>query len=184
MNNINSNSRTNAFEATNSGQDCAHHAATVLASIWGLIVSLVVSYPEFAVVYHRNGEGGIRTLGYIVVLRKCCDGEPPKSARDSIARGGGGIRHRALLLERRLVGVASKDAKRNGNVTDKRVAELVEELLVVKQADGASIRYRQSLRSHLRRFAATFKTNVGSVTRQQSMPGYDLQAEVFEHAGI
>jgi hypothetical protein len=89
---------------------------------------------------------------------------------------------RSYLSGESLVEVASKDAKRNGNVTDKRVAELVEELLVVKQADGASIRYRQSLRNHLRRFAATFKTNVGSVTRQQSMPGYDLQAEVFEHA--
>jgi len=71
---------------------------------------------------------------------------------------------RSYLIGESLVEVASKHAKRNGNVTDKRVAELVEELLVVKEADGASIRYRQSLRSHLRRFAAAFKTNIGSVT--------------------
>lgn len=71
---------------------------------------------------------------------------------------------RSYLIGESLVEVASKHAKRNGNVTDKRVAELVEELLAVKEADGASIRYRQSLRSHLRRFAAAFKTNIGSVT--------------------
>ena len=71
---------------------------------------------------------------------------------------------RSYLSGESLVEVARKHSTRNGNVTDKRVAELVEELLVVKEADGASIRYRQSLRSHLRRFAAAFKTNVGSIT--------------------
>jgi len=30
------------------------------------IVSIVVSYPEVAVIYDGNGEGGIRTLGSIL----------------------------------------------------------------------------------------------------------------------
>jgi hypothetical protein len=61
--------------------------------------------------------------------------------------------------------VAAKDyAKRKHNVIDKKVSEIVDELLAAKKRDGVSIRYLQSLRSHLRRFASAFQVNIGSIT--------------------
>jgi integrase len=60
---------------------------------------------------------------------------------------------------------AAKDyAKRKHNVVDKRVGEIVEELLAAKERDGLSLRYLQTLRSHLHRFAAAFQVNIGAVT--------------------
>jgi integrase len=47
---------------------------------------------------------------------------------------------------------------------DKNIAELTEELLEAKKRDGLSIRHIQSLRSHLRRFAATFPIGIRSIT--------------------
>jgi integrase len=47
---------------------------------------------------------------------------------------------------------------------DKKVDEIVTELLEDKKQNGASVRYIQSLRSHLTRFAAAFRCNIGSVT--------------------
>ncbi len=55
-------------------------------------------------------------------------------------------------------------ARRNGNHHDKPVAEIVQELLADKKRNGASVRYIQSLRSHLTRFAEAFHCNIGSVT--------------------
>ena len=45
-----------------------------------------------------------------------------------------------------------------------RIAEIVTELLEDKKQNGASVRYIQSLRSHLTRFAEAFRCNIGSVT--------------------
>jgi integrase len=60
---------------------------------------------------------------------------------------------------------AVKDhATRKRKTVQKRVGEIVEELLAAKQRDGLSIRYIQSLRSHLRRFAAAFHVNISSIT--------------------
>jgi integrase len=53
---------------------------------------------------------------------------------------------------------------RQRSVIPKRVGEVVEELLVAKKRDGLSIRYIQSLRSHLRRFASSFQTNISAIT--------------------
>ena len=47
---------------------------------------------------------------------------------------------------------------------DKRIHEIVDELLEDKKQNGASVRYIQSLRSHLTRFADAFHCNIGSVT--------------------
>jgi integrase len=47
---------------------------------------------------------------------------------------------------------------------NKLVADVVAELLEDKQTHGASIRYIQSLRQSLNRFAHRFHTNIGSVT--------------------
>ncbi len=46
---------------------------------------------------------------------------------------------------------------------DKRVREIVEELLAAKKRDGLSVRYIETLRSHLSRFASAFETNIGSL---------------------
>jgi integrase len=47
---------------------------------------------------------------------------------------------------------------------DKKIDRIVAELLEDKKQNGSSVRYIQSLRSHLTRFAAAFRCNIGSVT--------------------
>ena len=59
---------------------------------------------------------------------------------------------------------AAKEYARKHKHSDKRVRDVVDELLAAKKSDGLSIRYIQSLRSHLSRFASAFHTNIGSVT--------------------
>jgi integrase len=60
---------------------------------------------------------------------------------------------------------AVKDhATRKRKTTQKRVSEIVEELLAAKKRDGLSIRYIQSLRSHLRRLAAAFHVNISAIS--------------------
>jgi integrase len=53
---------------------------------------------------------------------------------------------------------------RRRQVAEKPVRAVVDELLAAKKRDGLSVRYLQTLRSHLNRFAAAFATNIGSVT--------------------
>src|SRR5436190_17615600 len=62
-----------------------------------------------------------------------------------------------------LLSAVKEHARRRHHVVDKRVPEIVEELLAAKQRDGLSERYIQTLRSHLNRFASAFQTNIGSV---------------------
>ena len=61
---------------------------------------------------------------------------------------------------------AAKDyAQRHAFITaSKTVAKVVEELLNAKEQDGMSLRYLQSLRSHLNRFAKHFGMNISTVT--------------------
>jgi integrase len=47
------------------------------------------------------------------------------------------------------------------------VASVVEELLSAKHADGVSIRYRETIRSHLHRFATCFQVGISSITTNQ-----------------
>jgi integrase len=62
-----------------------------------------------------------------------------------------------------LLSAVKEHARRSVHVVDKRVPEILEEFLAAKQRDGVSLRYIQSLRSHLNRFASAFQTNIGSV---------------------
>jgi integrase len=62
-----------------------------------------------------------------------------------------------------LLSAVKEHSRRRHHVADKRVPEIVEELLAAKQRDGLSERYIQTLRSHLNRFASAFQTNIGSV---------------------
>ena len=67
-----------------------------------------------------------------------------------------------------LITAAKQYAQRNAFVSvRKTVADVVEELLAAKRQDGMSLRYMQSLRSHLNRFARHFAMNVGTVTAAQ-----------------
>ena len=67
-----------------------------------------------------------------------------------------------------LITAAKEYAQRHAFVTvRKTVTEVVEELLDAKQQDGMSVRYLQSLRSHLNRFAEHFGMNISGVTAAQ-----------------
>ncbi|HEY3855975.1 MAG TPA: hypothetical protein VGO67_16425 [Verrucomicrobiae bacterium] len=55
----------------------------------------------------------------------------------------------------------------------KAVADVVSELIAVKVSDGASDRYVQDLRSRLSRFAESFKTEIGKVTKEQIQAWFD-----------
>ena len=48
-------------------------------------------------------------------------------------------------------------------VVEKRVGEIVHELLAAKQSAGLSDRYVETLRTYLLRFADSFQTNIGSI---------------------
>jgi integrase len=78
---------------------------------------------------------------------------------------------------------AVKDfAARNRRVTAKPVAEVVEELLALKEARKASPRYLQDLRSRLRRFAGDCRKNCGDVLTsdvQGWLDGQQLAAQSY-----
>jgi integrase len=56
--------------------------------------------------------------------------------------------------------VATRKRKK---ITEKRVGEIVDELLAAKRNAGLSDRYIETLRTYLLRFANSFQTNIGSV---------------------
>jgi len=53
--------------------------------------------------------------------------------------------------------------RRRKKIIEKRVREVVDELLVAKQSAGLSERYIETLRTYLNRFADSFQTTIGSV---------------------
>ena len=53
--------------------------------------------------------------------------------------------------------------RKRKKITEKRVGEIVEELLAAKQNAGLSDRYIETLRTYLNRFAGSFQTNIGSI---------------------
>jgi integrase len=53
---------------------------------------------------------------------------------------------------------------RNKKITDKRVVDVVAELIARKVSQGASVRYQQDLRSRLNKFGKKFQCNIGSVS--------------------
>jgi integrase len=71
---------------------------------------------------------------------------------------------RQALNGESLLSAAKEHAARRCNVIDRKVKEVVSELISAKQSDGLSVRYIQTLRSHLNRFASAFQTNIGSIT--------------------
>ncbi|HJY54614.1 MAG TPA: tyrosine-type recombinase/integrase [Candidatus Udaeobacter sp.] len=71
---------------------------------------------------------------------------------------------RSKLDGESLVSVVNEYVARKRNVLQRRVGEIVDELLVAKEHDGLSPRYVYALRSDLTRFKNSFQTNIGSVT--------------------
>ena len=71
---------------------------------------------------------------------------------------------RAHLDGESLLSAAKAYVRRKGSHHDKRVGEIVAELLQDKKQNGASAIHIKSLRVHLNRFAAAFHCNIGSVT--------------------
>jgi len=49
----------------------------------------------------------------------------------------------------------------------KNIAEIVHDLLCAKEQDGLSVRYIQTIRSHLTRFAGAFELDIASITAPQ-----------------
>jgi integrase len=54
--------------------------------------------------------------------------------------------------------------RKRRKIVEKRVGEIVDELLKAKQNAGLSKRYIETLRTYLLRFAASFQTNIGSMS--------------------
>jgi integrase len=63
-----------------------------------------------------------------------------------------------------LLSAVKQHVARRRDVIDKRVPEIVAEFLAIKERDGVSQRYIETLRHCLNRFAAAFQTHIGSVT--------------------
>jgi integrase len=67
-----------------------------------------------------------------------------------------------------VIAAAKEYGRRNQiEAVRKSVPDLVEEFLEAKEQDGMNLRYRQTLRSHLRRFGEHFRMNIGTVTCAQ-----------------
>jgi integrase len=67
-----------------------------------------------------------------------------------------------------LIAAAKEHGRRHAIATvRKSIGEAVKEILAAKKQDGMSVRYLQSLRSHLNRFAEHFQMNVSSITAAQ-----------------
>src|SRR5437016_1525720 len=67
-----------------------------------------------------------------------------------------------------LIAAAKEHGRRHATATvRKSIAETVKEILEAKKQDGMSVRYLQSLRSHLSRFAEHFRMNITTVTAAQ-----------------
>ncbi len=58
-------------------------------------------------------------------------------------------------------------AKGKDQVDSPEVGQIIHELLAAKEADGLSERYLQTIRSHLVRFASSFKSSIRSITASQ-----------------
>jgi len=71
---------------------------------------------------------------------------------------------RSKLEGESLVSVVNDYLSRKRNIPQRRVGEIVDELLLAKEHDGLSPRYVYALKSDLTRFKNSFHTNIGSVT--------------------
>jgi len=81
-----------------------------------------------------------------------------------------------------VVAAAKFYRERHKKITPKRVADVVAELLTLKQSRGGADRYVRDLRLRLSRFAADFQCNIGSVTTpdlQSWLDGLKLSSQSY-----
>jgi len=74
-----------------------------------------------------------------------------------------------------IVGACRFYRDRNRRTTPKPVAEVVAELLTIKESRGASERYLEDLRSRLNRFADAFKRDLSAVTTADIQAWFDAK---------
>jgi integrase len=65
--------------------------------------------------------------------------------------------------------------QRHKRVIPKRVADVVADLLAVKEARGASVRYHQDLRNRLNRFVTDFQKDIGGIATADLQAWFDKQ---------
>ena len=149
-------------------------------------------YPLFTVVHYRDGKRNRQTFAKFSEARSHAQDSATHIAhgrvdvlsltsadRDSYAKSLSLLEplavplHAAVeeyVIARNQLGsesllAAVKDyVTRRRTIPDKRVQEVVMTLLESKKRDDLSVRYLESLRSHLNRFAAAFQTNIANVT--------------------
>lgn len=63
-----------------------------------------------------------------------------------------------------LLDLVDAHVKRREKVTERNVADVVSEFIAARQSNDSSVRYIQTLRTHLLRFGASFQTAIGNVT--------------------
>ena len=71
---------------------------------------------------------------------------------------------RSLLDGESLIAAIKEHLARRRNIPPRSLRVTLDELLKAKQDDGLSARYIYALKSDLKRFAAAFQTNIGSIT--------------------
>ncbi len=149
------------------------------------------SYDMFRVAYYANGERKLETFGNLndakeragaiaraivngrlaVLELKHTDREQYINAIQKLKPLGIPL-HSAIeeyiaaqsqLNGESLLSAVKQHAARRRSVIDKRMPEIVAEFLALKERDGLSQRYVETLRVYLNRFAAAFNTNIGSV---------------------
>ena len=101
---------------------------------------------------------------------------------DSEGKGGGGLDpYYAIAVSLRRIVEECLDARQHAIrqqlksspaqilpfLPGKKTTEIIRELLQAKRDDGLSVRYIETLHSHLRRFAARFDANIGEITTGQ-----------------
>ena len=135
------------------------------------------SYTAFTVAYYQNGKRQRSVFGNFDDARKAAQEIALKIAhgRVNVEELTGADRESYIAalnlllplgvpLHSAVEGYVAAREREQKPTAAKRVEELVDELLTIKKRDGLSLRYIQSLRSHLRRFASSFLTGIGSIT--------------------
>ena len=134
-------------------------------------------YDLFTVAYYHEGKRQRRVFGNFDDANKEANEIATKIAhgrlnaeeltgadRDSYLGALDLLKPIGIPLRSAVEAFVAEHAKKRDPIGNKLVPELVDELLLTKKRDGLSLRYIQSLRSHLKRFAASFPTGIGLIT--------------------
>src|SRR5262245_39654308 len=129
------------------------HLATAKTRAREIAVSILHGRLPVLELTNSDSESYLRSIGLLRPLKL-----PLHSAIEEY------VAARSKLDGESLVSVVNEHLARKCNVPQRRVGEVVDELLLAKEHDGLSPRYVYALRSDLTRFKNSFQTNIGSVT--------------------